>query len=61
MFQIEHDLYAAQTPEAVAVDITPPEAAKYDAHFERAKQGGSWVELSQAREYFAKAQCQVDA
>lgn len=40
-------------------DITPPEAAKYESHLERAKGPGSWVELSRAREYFAKANLQV--
>ena len=58
---LTHEWRCLQTQEAVAADITPQEAAKYDAHFERAKQGGSWVELSQAREYFAKANSQVNA
>lgn len=52
-------VFAAQTPEGVAADITPQEAAKYQTHFERAKAGGSWVELGQARDYFAKANLQV--
>lgn len=40
-------------------DVTPSEAAKYESHFERARGRGSWVELSRAREYFAKANLQV--
>ncbi len=50
---------APQTPDAVVADVTPSEAAKYESHFERARGRGSWVELSRAREYFAKANLQV--
>ncbi len=49
-----------QTPEAVFADITPEEAAKYEAHFQRAKgTNDSWVEMPQMKEYCMKANLQV--
>ena len=40
-------------------NITPPEAHKYAAHFERVRGPDGWAELPAAREYLAKASLQV--
>ena len=40
-------------------NITPPEADKYEAHFERVRGPEGWAELPAAREYLAKASLQV--